>query len=83
MVVKDTTLVKRSWPLGVVTKVLPGFDGVVRVVDIRCNNKEYRRSANSLVLLFSSDQSNLPAREDVQGKSLELIEHKTFSCSPL
>ena len=66
MVVKDPTLVQRSWPLGVVTKVLPGSDGVVRVVDVRCNNKEYRRSANCLVLLFSSDQPNLPAREDVQ-----------------
>ena len=64
--VKDTTLVKSSWPLGVVTKVLPGSDGVVRVVDVRCNNKEYHRSANRLVLLFSSDQPNLPAREDVQ-----------------
>ena len=63
---KDTTLVIRSWPLRVVTKLLPGSDGVVRVVDIRCNNKEYRRSPNRLVLLFSSDQPNVPAREDVQ-----------------
>ena len=64
--VKDHTLVERSWPLGVVIKVLPGADGVVQVMDIRCNNKEYRRASNRLVLLFHCDQPDLPAREDVQ-----------------
>ena len=66
MVVKDPTLVQRSWPLGVVVKVLPGADGVIRVVGIRWNDKEYWRASNRLVLLFHSDQPDLPAREDVQ-----------------
>lgn len=40
-----------EWPLGVVTKIFPGSDGVVRVVDVRTAINTYRRPVNHLCRL--------------------------------
>ncbi len=39
----------RDWPIARVTRVHPGHDGVIRVVDITCQGKTYRRPAVKIV----------------------------------
>ncbi len=55
VVVKDDTLVQRTWPLGRIVKLYPGSDNLVRTADIICNGKEYNRAINWLVLLVSAE----------------------------
>ncbi len=55
VVVKDDTLVQRTWPLGRIVKLYPGSDDLVRTADILCNGKEYNRAINRLVLLVSAE----------------------------
>ena len=42
VVVKDETLRQRTWPLALVIRTFPGKGELVRVVDIRCQNKVFR-----------------------------------------
>jgi Pao retrotransposon peptidase/Family of unknown function (DUF5641)/Protein of unknown function (DUF1759)/Integrase zinc binding domain len=44
-VIDDPALPRNVWPLGVVQKVLPGTDGVVRTVDVRTARGVLRRPA--------------------------------------
>ncbi len=46
---KDETMKVRDWPIARVTRVHPGHDGVIRVVDITCQGKTYRRPAVKIV----------------------------------
>ena len=41
------------WPMGRVERVFPGEDDFVRVVELRCKNKMYRRPIHKVVLLVS------------------------------
>jgi len=51
--VKDDTLMKNHrWPLGRIKQVHPGNDGMVRVVDVLCGGKVYRRASSALIPLF-------------------------------
>ena len=49
----DVNSKPNEWPLGRVIQTHPGKDGVVRVVTIRCNNKEYVRPSNKLIVIDS------------------------------
>ena len=75
VIIKDETLRKENvqinpWPLGLVTEVHPGLDGLVRVVTVCCQEKTFTRPINRLVKLFSgvADNNTSPAlpRVDVQ-----------------
>jgi len=39
VLLKDRTLLERTWPLGIVTAIHPGVDGNVRVVDVWVRGK--------------------------------------------
>ena len=65
VLLKDTDLFGRSWPLARVVEVHPGDDGYVRVVTIKSRRKLYRRAICKLIpLLEESGISSSP--EDVQ-----------------
>ena len=42
VILRDETLVRRSWPLGLIVKTYPGSDGRVRVVEVRCRTTIHR-----------------------------------------
>ena len=48
VVVADNTLRRGSWPLGKVTGVYPGRDGIVRVADVKTSSGLYRRPVAKL-----------------------------------
>ena len=68
VIVKDETLVRRTWPLARVVKVYPGKDGFVRVVYLLCQGKVYNRPIHRLVLLVPEDSTATQPRplEDAQ-----------------
>ncbi len=57
VIIKDETLVHRTWPLARVEQTYPGEDGLVRTVDLICQGKIFRRSTNRLVLLVEDQLS--------------------------
>ena len=63
----DTVLVHRTWPLALVMKTYPGSDGLIRVVDLRCNG-HLCQMVNRLVLLVTTEDAepHLLPEEDVQ-----------------
>ena len=64
----DALLVRRTWPLALVMKTYPGSNGLIRVVDLRCNDHLYNRAVNRLVLLVPTEDAepHLLPGEDVQ-----------------
>ncbi len=60
IILKDDLLKQRSWPLARVTKTYPGDDGLVRAVDLKCQDKIFRRATNRLVLIVE-DQPHPPS----------------------
>ena len=42
---------RNSWPMGIIERVFPGKDGVIRVADVRTNDGIYRRGVRQLVVL--------------------------------
>ena len=60
VVLKDETLLQRTWPLALVMNY-PEQDGLVRVVDVCCKGKVYKCPITRLVKLVSSDNTNSPA----------------------
>ncbi len=49
--VKDETLVTRQMPVAVITDVFPVDNGQIRVVELRCKGKTYRRATERLIPL--------------------------------
>ena len=56
VLLKDQSFATPHWPLAAVQRVFPGEDGLVRVVEIRCKGKLYRRPVTKLTLLVAEDQ---------------------------
>ena len=74
--VKDITLAKgHRWPLGKITAVYPGQDGLVRTVDVQCNGKTYRRAIHLLVPL-QLEQEPATGAEDQEAAGYESAEDK-------
>lgn len=48
VLVKEENLATLNWKLGRVTKLMPGSDGIVRVVDIKTDKGTIRRSLNNI-----------------------------------
>ena len=51
---KDQTMGTPHWPLALVLKTYPRKDGLVRIVDVRCRGKTYRRPVHKFVLAPSN-----------------------------
>ena len=67
VLLKDTDTFQRTWPMGRVSKVYPGSDNHIRVVDITIQGKTYRRPIHKLVyLLGEEDETSPPRGEDVR-----------------
>ena len=74
--IKDITLAKgHRWPLGKITAVYPGQDGLVRTVDVQCNGKTYRRAIHLLVPL-QLEQEPATGAEDQEAAGSESAEDK-------
>ena len=72
VLLKDSSLSMPHWPMGRVKRVFPGEDELVRVVELCCKNKTYRRPIHKVVLLVSqggaSDEQLFP-RVHVQAQT--------------
>lgn len=67
VLLKDSELFLRSWPLAVVDQVHPGEDGLVRVATLRTSKGLYKRSVTRLVPLLDQERTTVSlAPEDVQ-----------------
>lgn len=55
VLVRDKDAFQRSWPMGRVTKVYPGEDDRVRVVDVLSQGKIFHRPITKLVSLLDDD----------------------------
>ena len=51
VLIKDELTPPTKWPLGRVTALHPGKDGLVRVVDVRTATSQYRRALDKLIRL--------------------------------
>ena len=63
---------RSAWPLGLVTKLFPGADGVVRAVELRVNGKITRRPLSRLCLLEVQDTSTLQVTH--HGSNAQIID---------
>lgn len=57
VIIQDDNLPPGKWLLGKITKTIQGEDGLVRVVDLKCHQKEIRRSIKKLRLLPITDNN--------------------------
>ena len=53
----DTLLDSCTWPLPLVMKMYPVSDGLIRVVDLRCNGHLYYRPVNRHGLLVPTEDA--------------------------
>ena len=60
VLIKDTDLFVRSWPLARVIQTHPGDDGLVRVVTVKTEKGTYRRAIHKLVPLLEESHSLPP-----------------------
>jgi hypothetical protein len=56
VLIADPSGPRNTWPIGIVERVFPGKDGVVRIAEIRAKDKFYRRGVRSLVVLDVRDE---------------------------
>lgn len=50
VLVRETTK-RHKWPMGIITKLYPGNDGIIRAVELKLNNRLTRRATKLLVPL--------------------------------
>jgi hypothetical protein len=57
ILLRDKTLYRNEWPVGIVEKAIPSDDDVIRKVEIRVapDRKEYSRPAREVELLVAKD----------------------------
>jgi Family of unknown function (DUF5641) len=51
VLIADGHLERNNWPRGIIAKVYPGRDGVVRVVDVQTNKGNYKRPVSKICVL--------------------------------
>ena len=77
VLIQDDDLKRRKWPLGRITRVMPGADNVVRVVDVKTKTGTYTRPVAKLFKLedhgddtdFVKEGSMLPGTSGNSSKS--------------
>ena len=61
---------RKWWPLGLVHKLIPGPDGVIRSVEVKIGTRIYHRSLSKIVFLEVDISESLPASElDVEAET--------------
>lgn len=60
----EENLPRNSWPLGQITALFPGKDGIVRVVEVRTKAGKLKRAVKKVVVLTNEDARNA-RRENV------------------
>jgi hypothetical protein len=64
IVIEDNDLQRGLWPIGVVEGVVPGEDGIARVVDVRINRGVLRRPGTKIHPFYRvGDVESTPRRE--------------------
>jgi len=58
VVITDNTAFTNHWPMGLILKVFPGKDGLVRSVDVKTSTAVLRRPIAKLALLIRDESSN-------------------------
>lgn len=58
VLLKEDSLGYRHWPLARITKLFPGDDGVVRVVELLCGGKTTKRSTHLVIPLLKDEDEN-------------------------
>jgi hypothetical protein len=53
----DSSTQRGKWPLGIIDKVFPGTDGIVRVVDVMVNGTVLRRPVAKLSYVFGANEN--------------------------
>ena len=56
VLLQDDDLKRGRWPLARITKVMPGQDGVVRVIEVKTRNGAYKRPSTKVLKLEDDDQ---------------------------
>ena len=55
VILNEDNMIPATWPLGRVTGVFPGKDGLVRVVNVKTKNGVYKRPSHKLALLLPQE----------------------------
>lgn len=55
VVLHESNMVPTKWPLGKVTKIFSGDDGLVRVVEVKTQSGTFRRPVNKVTILLPSE----------------------------
>ena len=58
VLLKDTALLTRTWPMAVIVQVISGKQGHTRVVDLRIHRKIYRSTDHLFLLLPVTENSH-------------------------
>ena len=66
VLLKDSDTFQRTWPMGHVSAVFKGSDGLVRVADVTIGRKTYKRPIHKLVMFLGEDDVTSPRRDYVQ-----------------
>ena len=70
MLIIDANNPRGKWPLGLVTRVYPGVDGIVRSVTVRTKNSELDRPVVKLrVLEQATSDTNSGEKEKIPTKN--------------
>jgi len=59
VLVADDNVPRYKWPLGKVTEVYVGPDGLVRSVQVRCKDSSLKRPITKICLLEATEESGL------------------------
>jgi len=66
VLVKEDTTFQREWPMGRITDVHPGADGLVQTVDATYKGRSFQRPIHKLVKLLGDGVAISPRGENGQ-----------------
>lgn len=69
VLIKDQDTFQRVWPMGLITAVFPGKDGLVRVAEVRSQGKVLRRPIHKLVPLLSEYSTPASSGGECSGRT--------------
>jgi hypothetical protein len=78
VVIEDKDLQRGLWPIGVVEDVMPGEDGIVRVVDVRTNRGVLRRPATKIHPFYRVGDVEPTPRGECGGPELNYESEEEF-----
>lgn len=76
VLVKDEITSPLHWPLGRITRIFPGKDELVRVAEVLCNGKIYKRPVMKLSKLPTGDTEEEEKQEKTKKKEEKEVKEK-------